>query len=168
MERILKMFLVAAAMCTAAALYQPVSASVSGHRQYYSNWSYRPSSNYYYTRYFYRPTVSYPTYSYHYCIHYPSQPRYVYYYNPHSQQYWGRFDCEGKEGEQYSILKPEDRKEKLEDIDPKAFPAPAAMPEIPESTDGTPNSDGEKIVPIKSLPDLTADPADLPGVAPEK
>ncbi len=137
-----------------------------GHRQYYSSWSYHPTHNYYYTRYHYKPYPTYPTYSYHYCIHYTSQPRYVYYYNPHSQQYWGRFDCEGKPGEQYSLLKPEDRKAKLEDIPESAFPKPGAMPEIPEGTDGT-KSDGEKIEPVDSLPTQEATPDDTPNSSPK-
>ncbi len=54
----------------------------AGYRQYYSSWSYQPSTSYYYTTYYYKPQVSYSGYQYHYCIYYPSQPRYVYYYNP--------------------------------------------------------------------------------------
>lgn len=148
-----------------AASVSTSEAYSGGYRQYYSSWSYHPSNNYYYTRYYYKPTPVYPTYSYHYCIHYSSQPRYVYYYNPHARQYWGRFDCEGKEGEQYSLLKPEDRKEKLEDIPEKAFPKPGAMPEIPEGVDGT-KSNGDKIEPIKELPTEEATPDDAPSGAP--
>lgn len=133
-----------------------------GYRQYYSSWSYRPSHNYYYTRYYYKPTPTYTTYSYHYCVYRPAQPRYVYYYNPHQRQYWGRFDCEGQPGNQYSLLKPEDRKEKLEDIPESAFPAPGAMPAIPEATDGT-KSDGQPITPITNLPKDDAAPDDLPA-----
>ncbi len=110
--------------------------SQAGYRQYYSSWSYHPRHSYYYRTYYYKPHRHYTSYNYHYCIHYPSRPRYVYYYNPHRRHYWGRFDLEGKEGAQYSILKPEDRKEKLSDIPESAFPPPAAMPVIPESEDG--------------------------------
>lgn len=154
-------FLLAALLMTAAA-FPLVNAASYGYRQYYSSWSYHPTYNYHYTRYYYKPTPVYPTYSYHYCIHYTSQPRYVYYYNPHSQQYWGRFDCEGKPGAQYSLLKPEDRKEKLEDIPESAFPKPAEMPVIPEATDGT-KSNGDRIEPIKVLPGDEQAPDDTPA-----
>ncbi|QDV66434.1 hypothetical protein Poly24_01200 [Rosistilla carotiformis] len=125
-----------------------------GGRQYYSSWSYQPTRSYHYTRYYYKPVVSAPTYSYHYCISYPSQPRYVYYYNPRSQQYWGRYDLEGTEGAQYSLLAEKDRKKNLEDIPESAFPAPAAMPAIPDSKDGI------AIEPIKDKPG--DEPKDLP------
>ena len=137
-------------------------AQAGGYRQYYSSWSYHPTHRYYYTRYFYKPTPTYSTYSYHYCIHYPSQPRYVYYYNPHARVYWGRFDCEGKPGEQYSLLKPEHRKEKLEDIKEEHFPKPGPMPVIPEATDGT-KSDGTAIEPVKELPSAETQPDDAPS-----
>jgi hypothetical protein len=158
-RRITLVLLMAAAAFAASA---PTEAEAAGRRQYYGSWSYHPSNNYYYTRYHYRPTPTYPTYSYHYCIHYPSQPRYVYYYNPHARHYWGRFDTEGKEGAQYSLLKPEDRKENLEDIPETAFPKPGKMPGIPEGTDGT-KSDGASIEPVKDLPDADATPDDTPA-----
>ncbi|QDS85879.1 hypothetical protein [Rosistilla ulvae] len=126
-----------------------------GGRQYYSSWSYQPSRSYHYTRYYYRPVVSSPTYSYHYCISYPSQPRYVYYYNPSSQQYWGRYDLQGTEGANYSLLAKKDRKKNLEDIPESAFPPPAAMPAIPGSKDGV------AIEPIKEKP--ADEPTDLPA-----
>ncbi len=118
------------------------------YRQYYTAWSYYPTTRYYYRTYYYYPTPVATTYSYHYVIYYPSQPRYVYYYNPVSQVYWGRFEF-GEDGKPkgYSFLAQKDRKKKLADIPESAFPPPAAMPAIPES------SDGEKMVPP---------PADLP------
>ena len=118
------------------------SASPFQYRQYYSSWSYQPTRRYHYCRYFYKPATTYTGYKYHYAIRYtrsystqPRYSRYVYYYNPHRKVYWGRFDLEGKPGEQYSLLKNEDRKEKLEDIPESAFPKPGAMPVIPESED---------------------------------
>lgn len=138
----------AMAMAVGVALVVAAAPSLSeaGHRQYYSNWNYQPASTYYYSTYYYQPHQNYNGYNYHYCIHYPSQPQYVYYYNPHSRQYWGRLDLNGKDGKVYSILKEADRKEKLADIPEKAFPAPAEMPVIPDAADGV------KIEPIKTLP----------------
>src|SRR5262249_43131505 len=98
---------------------------------------YYSTTRYYYRTYYYYPTPVATTYSYHYAIYYPSQPRYVYYYNPVSQQYWGRFefDANGK-AKGYSLLAEKDRKGKLSDIPESAFPKPAEMPAIPGTTDG--------------------------------
>ncbi|XZE53026.1 hypothetical protein SH139x_004740 [Planctomycetaceae bacterium SH139] len=131
-----------------ALMSAPQEAEAGYGRQYYSSWSYYPSRSYYYTTYHYKPAVTYTTYNYHYCVYYPSQPRYVYYYNPVKRVYWGRYDMKEKG---YSMLKEEDRKEKLEDIPEKAFPEPGKMPVVPES------KDGERITPI--------DPNTLPEVA---
>jgi len=120
------------------------------YRQRYSSWSYHPTRTYYYTTYSYHPVVRTVTtnYRYHYAIHYPTQPRYVYYYNPVRRVYWGRYDMQEKG---YSLLKPEDRKQELTDIPESAFPQPGEMPPIPES------KDGEKM----AVPDLST----LPKVA---
>lgn len=125
------------------------NVSEAGYRQYYSSWSYYPSSSYYYTTYYYQPYSTYSGYNYHYCIYYPSQPNYVYYYNPYSRQYWGRLDLNGKDGAVYSILDPKDRKTNLSEIPESAFPKPAAMPVIPESTDNV------QMEVLKTRPDLT-------------
>ena len=165
MKRRIGMLVIMAAMLAAAG-YTSSNATAAnlGYRQYYSNWNHHPSHGYYYSQYYYKPTPTYSTYSYHYCVYRPSQPRYVYYYNPHQRHYWGRFDCEGKPGEEYSLLKPEDRKEKLEDIPEKAFPKPGPLPAIPDATDeaGT-KSDGEQILAIKNLPTADEVPGDLPA-----
>ena len=123
----------------------PGDAQAAYQRQYYSSWSYYSTTRYYYRTYYYYPTPVATTYSYHYVIYYPSQPRYVYYYNPVSQQYWGRFEF-GEDGKAkgYSLLAEKDRKEKLADIPESAFPKPGAMPAIPGTTDG------EKMVPPAS------------------
>jgi len=115
------------------------------YRQYYdTSWSYYPAQNYHYRRYYYRPAVNVTTYSYHYTIYYTARPRYVYYYNPVKKYYWGRYDLEAKG---YSMLKEEDRKEKLTDIKEEAFPKPGLMPAIPDS------ADNEKIeIPPGDLP----------------
>jgi hypothetical protein len=76
-----------------------------------------------------------PVYSYHYVIYYPTYPSYVYYYNPVSQVYWGRYAVDAKGENRYSILAEKDRKKNLKDIPESAFPPLAAMPMIPKSTD---------------------------------
>jgi hypothetical protein len=130
----------------------------AAYRQYYSSWTYYPSRTYYVRKYYYKPAPTYTDYSYHYCVHYPSQPRYVYYYNPVRRYYWGRFDTQGKEGAQYSLLAEKDRKESLDDIPESAFPAPGKMPAIPDAEDGV------AIEPVKDLPEKSKEqPQDLPG-----
>jgi len=105
-------------------------------RQYYgARWIYHPARAYYYTTYYYLPSPQATTYSYHYCIYYPAQPRYIYYYNPVTQAYWGRFEV-GSTGEaQYSLLEPQDRKQDLKQIPEQAFPKPGRMPMIPGTSD---------------------------------
>jgi hypothetical protein len=106
-------------------------------RQYYgTTWTYSPSYSYYYLYYYYRPVVSYETYDYHYCIYYPTQPGYIYYYNPTSQVYWGRYKVGSSGDERYSLLAKADRKKDLKDIPESAFPKPGKMPTIPDSEDG--------------------------------
>lgn len=127
--------IVSAAIITAATAFAAAPASAQGsygQRQYYGSWSYSNSHSYYFTTYYYQPVATVTAYSYHYCIHYPSRPSYVYYYNPRSQVYWGRYDLE-KKG--YSLLAKEDRKGNLEEIDDSAFPEPGKMPPIPEAKD---------------------------------
>lgn len=105
-------------------------------RQYYGGWNYYPARTYHYRYYYYKPYESYDGYAYHYCIYYPSQPRYVYYYNPYTSVYWGRLDLEAKGDNKYSLLEMKDRKKELKDIPESAFPEPGKMPAIPESKDG--------------------------------
>ena len=95
---------------------------------YYGGWNYHPSYNYHYCSYYYTPQ------HYHYVTYYPSYPRYYYYYNPYRRVYWGRFDREGKPGQQYSLLAEEDRKGRLSEIPESAFPPPGEMPTLPGTT----------------------------------
>jgi hypothetical protein len=132
----------------------PGDAQAGGYyRQYYTSWSYYSTTRYYYRTYYYYPTPVATSYSYHYAIYYPSQPRYVYYYNPVSHQYWGRFEF-GEDGKPkgYSLLAEKDRKEKLADIPESAFPKPAAMPAIPGASDGEKMEPPPSDLPLKDLP----------------
>jgi hypothetical protein len=146
---------IALAVVAGAALSSlPGDAQAGGYyRQYYTSWSYYSTTRYYYRTYYYYPTPVSTTYSYHYTIYYPSQPRYVYYYNPVSHQYWGRFEF-GEDGKPkgYSLLAEKDRKEKLADIPESAFPKPAAMPAIPGATDGEKMEAPPSDLPLKDLP----------------
>jgi hypothetical protein len=104
-------------------------------RQYYGGWTYHPQYTYYYSYYYYKPYPDYEGYRHHYCIYYPSQPRYIYYYNPQGGYYWGRLDLEAKGDAKYQLLAEKDRKASIKDIPESAFPKPQKMPAIPEAKD---------------------------------
>jgi len=115
---------------------QPTTAAAQYGRQYYdTTWTYSSSNNYYYTTYYYQTTTTTTTYDYHYCVYYPSQPSYVYYYNPVRQTYWGRYEVGSKGEKRYSKLAEKDRKKDLKDIPEKAFPEVSKMPTIPDAKD---------------------------------
>src|SRR5205823_3242559 len=63
-------------------------------RQNYSGWVQQDNSSYYSCHY-YQPSES-SSYKSHRVYYYPSKPQYVYYYNPYSKKYWGRYDREAK------------------------------------------------------------------------
>jgi hypothetical protein len=108
-------------------------SEAQGSRQYYSGTYSNGAYNYRY--HYYKPRYSSSGYKYHLAIYYPQRSRYVYYYNPYSRKYWGRYDlvCGG-----YSQLAPEDQRGQLSEIPEKAFPAPGPMPAVRESNDETP------------------------------
>jgi hypothetical protein len=112
----------------------PTQAGSYAPRQYYSGWSHT-TYGYYYRTYYYKPYPAYAGYHHHYVIYYPSQPRYVYYYNPYRRAYWGRALVQNGGQEAYSLLAEEHRKGRLEDIKEEHFPKPGPMPKVPEATD---------------------------------
>ena len=130
MRSIRALSLVAVLVCTVPA------AAAYGQRQYYdTTWAYSQNNSYYYTSYYFQPVIAQTTYSYHYCIYYPSQPQYIYYYNPSSQVYWGRYEIGSKGDKRYSMLAEKDRKKDRKDIPESAFPKPGKMPTIPGAKD---------------------------------
>jgi len=130
--RALKHLGLAAAVALGVALSLTSTAHAGYGRQYYSSWGYSAPQSYYYSTYYYKPYSNYPGYNYNYCIYYPSQPSYVYYYNPYKQVYWGRFDASKHA---YSLLAEKDRSGTLKEIPEKAFPEAGPMPAIPDSKD---------------------------------
>jgi hypothetical protein len=124
------------ALLMAGAIVLVAGADTSGPRQYYSSWRKHSGYNYYYRTYYYKPTPTYAGYRHHYVIYYPSRPKYVYYYNPYRKNYWGRCPTSYAPGKpRYSELASEDRRDSLEEIPEKAFPALGPMPRVPESRD---------------------------------
>lgn len=116
----------------------PVSGADYGYspRQYYGGWNKHPQHTYYYRSYYYKPYHNYGGYKHHYVVHYPSRPKYNYYYNPYRKAYWGR--CPSSYGDEptYSLLQEEHRRPQLNDIDESHFPPQGELPAIPESKDG--------------------------------
>jgi hypothetical protein len=98
--------------------------------QAYSDWC--KQGGYYYVVYYYQPVPD-GAYRSHRCIYYPVRPRYIYYYNPYTGTYWGRYDLEAKG---YSKLPPQAKAGKLSAIAEAAFPKPGDMPSIPENKSG--------------------------------
>jgi hypothetical protein len=107
----------------------------SGRQYYDTSWSYNQNYGYYYRTYYFQTTVTQTTYDYHYCIYYPAQPTYIYYYNPEKQYYWGRYEVGSMGDKRYSKLKEEDRKKDLKDIPNDKFPEADKMPSIPGADD---------------------------------
>lgn len=158
--RALKYVVLAAGLAVTAATPSKSEANFGG-RQYYSNWHYHSGNGYHYRTYYYKPTPTYHTYKHHYVVYQPKYPRHVYYYNPYKKAYWGRCPTTYHDpgynynpNHAYSLLKEDDRKPTLAEIPDNKFPPPAAMPPIPDSTDGTK---------IELPPDDL--PADVPNTA---
>jgi hypothetical protein len=105
-------------------------------RQYYSGWHKHPKANYHYRHYYYKPKPSHAGYKHHYVIYTPQRPKHYYYYNPYKKAYWGRCPVENNGEPLYSLLAEKDRRADLKAIPEPAFPAPAALPPIPDSSDG--------------------------------
>lgn len=126
--------LLAGLLLTAACFVTIAGVWAQGRRQYYGQWA--PSGKgYYYCHYYFKPDPRDADYNHHYCIYYPGTPQYVYFYNPESKVYWGRYDCHRRG---YSMLPQQARNATLKAIPEKSFPAPAPLPPIPESKDKTP------------------------------
>ena len=119
-----------------AAVCQMAEASGYTTRQYYSGWQRNTRVNYYYRQYYYKPSASYVGYRHQYVIYFPQRPKYYYFYNAYKKVYWGRCPVETAGEGLYSTLAEGDRRADIKDIPETAFPAPAALPAMPDSTDG--------------------------------
>jgi hypothetical protein len=117
-------------------LLGPIPEATAQKYPYYENQKWVPATSprgqrYYYSHYYYAPG------RYHHAYYYPyKSQRYVYYYNWRGKRYWGRWDLET---DKYSLLKPEKRKENLNDIRDEDFPPP----QPPEKIDIPPSEEGE-------------------------
>ena len=118
-----------------AAICQTADASEFRTRQYYSGWQRNTRTNYYYRQLYYKPSPSYVGYRHHYVVYFPQRPKYYYFYNPYKKVFWGRCPVDTAGEGAYSMLAEADRKADIKDIPESAFPKPAAMPALPESTD---------------------------------
>ncbi len=140
--RVLKYVMLAAGLAVTAATPSKSDAGYGG-RQYYSSWHNHGNYGYHYRTYYYKPYDNYHTYKHHYVVYQPKYPKHYYFYNPYKKQYWGRCPttyCDPSytynPNQAYSLLKDVDRGPTIGGIPENKFPPPAAMPPIPESTDG--------------------------------
>src|SRR5262249_12025200 len=95
-------------------------ASAAGPRQLYSPCEMH-ENGYLYSVYHFRPDAQQEKYDWHQAIVYAKQPRYVYFYNPAAEKFWGRFDrltggC--------SVLPDRDQADRVSAIAPVAFRKP--------------------------------------------
>lgn len=134
MYRALQCSLLAATFVAALLVANTSHAADYSVRQYYGQW--QQATNYSYRCFYYKPTPTYVGYKFHYCIYTPSRPNYYYFYNPYAKKFWGRCPVESYGKPAYSILEDKYRSDDLGKIPETAFPAPGALPRIPESQDG--------------------------------
>jgi hypothetical protein len=119
-------------------------------RQKYSGWTYNPDKNYYYRKYEYKVKPTDQEYKYDYCVYYKNDAKinnkWVYFYNPQTQKYWGRYPTVNndkykqyaeKQQDAWSELPMEYRQRDLYKIDTKYFPDPMPnyCPYVPGSED---------------------------------
>jgi hypothetical protein len=97
-------------------------------QEYYSGYKDSPARGYRYSYYYFKIAGGF---RYHYCTNSPGSP-YVYYYDPQTQLFWGRYDLNAKG---FSLLAPNDRKGNIRAIDPAAFPAPGPAMNNPATGD---------------------------------
>src|SRR5262249_52115542 len=114
-----------------------VTADLYGYRQFYSSWREAPDRGYYYRHYYFKPDRDDAEYTSHYVIFDPNRPNYLYYFNPQTQTYWGRYALQQEGEPRYSLLPEGKRKPRLDQIPESAFPAPGPMPPVPGTEDVT-------------------------------
>ncbi len=145
-----------AALVLLFALYLPATADPpqGSPRQYYTEWRKHSEKPYYYRWYYFKASPDDKEYQYHYGIYYPSRGKRIYLYNPHKKTFWGYYDPAAKG---YSLLPPEKRRERIDDIPAEAFPKPGKMPPIPGSSDGA-----VMLEPPGDFPEVDDSPGDSP------
>ncbi|MCA9076208.1 MAG: hypothetical protein KDA93_14355 [Planctomycetaceae bacterium] len=135
-------------------------------RQYYSDYTYVPSHGYGYRTYYFKPTESYAGYKHHYVIYPQNDPQHGYYYNPETQQYWGRCPSQCHGEPLYSLLRPSQRKGVLSQIPPGQFPTPGPLPSIPGAQDNTTLDLAPDNTPVPGAAVTGAPPATPAGTPP--
>ena len=106
-----------------------------GSRQFFGDW-HNHARGFSFRPYYYKPHNNFVGFKHHYVVHFQSHPRFNYFYNPYTRQFWGRCPVETKGEANYSLLAENDRNGDINKIPESAFPEAGAMPPVPESTDG--------------------------------
>ncbi len=126
-------------------------AAQAGARQSYGNWQYNKDKNYYYREYRYKANANDADYHHQYAIYFKNDNRvnnkWIYFYNPMTQKYWGRYPTVHNEkyrkyaeerSEAWSVLPKEYRQKDIYQIEQKHWPTPRTdyCPTIPDASDG--------------------------------
>lgn len=133
----------------------PREAQANGPRQYYSSWQHHPTQSFHFRKHYHKPTPNFNGYRHHYVVYYPQRPQHLYFYNPYKKQFWGRCPVSSNGKGEYSLLAEKDRKGSIDDIPESAFPALAAVPPVPGSSDSLPLDLLPDDLPDVSVPGLT-------------
>ncbi len=133
----------------------------SNPRQFFSPWQAPAHGRFNYSVWYFLPNPGPKTYRYHYVIYYPKHADFVYFYNPHRQQFWARgATAPGRNQPWFWVINPAARAGTIAAIPESAY-LPKADPVLPGTQDGhrivSPMTPG--IVRGKRL---TATPGNLP------
>ncbi len=122
-------------------------------RQSYGAWTYNAEKKYHYREYKYKVNAGDKEYQHQYCIYFKADPKvnnkWVYFYNPATEKYWGRYPTVNndtykvqaeKRQEVWSELPDKYRQKDIYQIDAKSWPEPKQnyCPAIPGAADATP------------------------------
>ena len=102
-----------------------MAPAVAEAKNYTGSYSQVHSGHGYSYRYFNYYSPSAKENRYHLAVYHPNHPRYVYFYNPVTKKYWGRYDLTTSG---YSTLAEAYRKPTIAEIPECAFPKAGAMP----------------------------------------
>ena len=91
-----------------------VTKDLYGYRQFYSSWKEAPDRGYYYRRYYFKRNQDDREYASHYVIFDPNRPNFLYYFNPKTQAFWGRYPLKREGAPRYSVLPKDKRKPRLD------------------------------------------------------
>lgn len=114
---------------TLATLVSTAAAEAASIDQYYTGWNAHPSGRIDYCIYYFKTDPNADHYDHQFCIrlrkeYFPSKPGGIYFYDPKSGKYWGRYIGSAGEG-QYAILKKPVSNEEFNQVTAQDFELPS-------------------------------------------